>query len=179
MSAYEFPWANILSISRSRSNGLSSSVGGIGLGPLPMLVTNRLALSPCTGVNCGRYSAESASGPPRALEAGQRRSETGLVGSILANLVKSHHYVINLGGNFTHTLSPNPLYWFAGCLRALDHPCHQPSEGLGLPSEARARAHRTMDDLGLNRLDVRYYRLHWTRQFVADWLGAAKDRTPG
>ena len=39
----------------------------------------------------------------------------------------------------------------------------------GLPSEARKRALRTIDDLGLNKLDVRYYRLHWTRQFLEDW----------
>ena len=39
----------------------------------------------------------------------------------------------------------------------------------GLPSQARKRAQRTIDDLGLNKLDVLYYRLHWTRQFMADW----------
>ena len=39
----------------------------------------------------------------------------------------------------------------------------------GLPSEARERAQRTIDDLGLNNLDVRYYRLDWTRRFIEDW----------
>ena len=39
----------------------------------------------------------------------------------------------------------------------------------GLPSEARVRALRTIDDLGLNKLDLRYFRLHWIRQFIADW----------
>ena len=38
-----------------------------------------------------------------------------------------------------------------------------------LSPEARERALHTIDDLGLNKLDVRWYRLHWTRQFVADW----------
>ena len=39
----------------------------------------------------------------------------------------------------------------------------------GLSSEARERALQTIDDLGLNKVDVRFYRLDWTRQFVADW----------
>ena len=39
----------------------------------------------------------------------------------------------------------------------------------GLSSEAHERALRTIDDLGLNRSDVRFYRLHWTRRFVEDW----------
>ncbi len=39
----------------------------------------------------------------------------------------------------------------------------------GLSAEAHERALRTIDDLGLNKLDVRYYRLDWTRRFVADW----------
>ena len=39
----------------------------------------------------------------------------------------------------------------------------------GLPSEARERALRTIDDLGLNKVDVRFYRLDWTRRFIADW----------
>lgn len=38
----------------------------------------------------------------------------------------------------------------------------------GLPSEARQRALRTIDDLGLNKLDIRFYRLDWTRRFLAD-----------
>lgn len=39
----------------------------------------------------------------------------------------------------------------------------------GLPAEARERAMQTIDDLGLNKLDVRFYRLDWTRRFIADW----------
>ena len=39
----------------------------------------------------------------------------------------------------------------------------------GLSSEARERALRTIDDLGLNKVDVRFYRLEWTRRFIADW----------
>ena len=39
----------------------------------------------------------------------------------------------------------------------------------GLPSEAHERALRTIDDLGLNRLDVRFYRLDWIRRFIDDW----------
>lgn len=38
----------------------------------------------------------------------------------------------------------------------------------GLNSEARVRALRTIDDLGLNEVDVRFYRLDWIRRFVAD-----------
>ena len=39
----------------------------------------------------------------------------------------------------------------------------------GLSSEARARALRTIDDLGLNQVDVRFYRLDWARRFIQDW----------
>ena len=39
----------------------------------------------------------------------------------------------------------------------------------GLASEARARAQRTIDDLGLNRLDIRFYRQNMISQFIADW----------
>ena len=39
----------------------------------------------------------------------------------------------------------------------------------GLPSEVQEMALRTIDDLGLNKLDVRFYRLDWTRRFIADW----------
>ena len=39
----------------------------------------------------------------------------------------------------------------------------------GLPSEARERAQQTIDDLGLNKVDVRYYRQNWTRQFIEDY----------
>ena len=38
-----------------------------------------------------------------------------------------------------------------------------------LPAEARCKALQTIDDLGLNKLDVRFYRLDWTRRFIADW----------
>ena len=39
----------------------------------------------------------------------------------------------------------------------------------GLLSEAHERALRTIDDLGLNRLDVQFYRLDWIRRFIEDW----------
>ena len=39
----------------------------------------------------------------------------------------------------------------------------------GLTSEGRERAQRSIDDLGLNKLDVRFYRLEWTRRFIEDW----------
>ena len=39
----------------------------------------------------------------------------------------------------------------------------------GLPPEARERAQRTIDDLGLNKLDVLFYRQNWIRQFIEDW----------
>ena len=39
----------------------------------------------------------------------------------------------------------------------------------GLPSEAWKRARRTINDLGLNEIDVRRYRLDLTRIFEADW----------
>ena len=39
----------------------------------------------------------------------------------------------------------------------------------GLSSVARERVLQTIDDLGLNKLDVRFYRLDWTRRFIADW----------
>ena len=38
----------------------------------------------------------------------------------------------------------------------------------GLAGEARQRALRTIDDLGLNAVDVRFYRHHHTRQFEED-----------
>ena len=38
----------------------------------------------------------------------------------------------------------------------------------GLAGEARQRALRTIDDLGLNKLDVLFYRHYHTRQFAAD-----------
>ena len=48
----------------------------------------------------------------------------------------------------------------------------------GLSSEARERALRTIDDLGLNKVDVRFYRLDWTRRFIADWQDLpSNDRT--
>ena len=39
----------------------------------------------------------------------------------------------------------------------------------GLPSEARVRAQRTIDDLGLNKRDVLNERFDWMRRFIADW----------
>ena len=39
----------------------------------------------------------------------------------------------------------------------------------GLPPEARERAHRTIDDLGLNRQDVLSLRRDWIRAFLEDW----------
>ena len=47
----------------------------------------------------------------------------------------------------------------------------------GLNSEARQRALRTIDDLGLNSRDVLNHRLDWTRRFTRDWEALpAKDR---
>ena len=40
----------------------------------------------------------------------------------------------------------------------------------GLSGTARRRAFDTIDDLGLNRLDLMFYRLDWTRSFMADLL---------
>lgn len=40
---------------------------------------------------------------------------------------------------------------------------------LGLSFEDRKRAQRTIDDLGLNKLDVRFYRVDWIRRFIKDW----------
>ena len=39
----------------------------------------------------------------------------------------------------------------------------------GLPAVARGQALQTIDDLGLNQLDVRFYRLDWTRRFLSDF----------
>ena len=39
----------------------------------------------------------------------------------------------------------------------------------GLPSDARVKALRTIDDLGLNKRDLVSFRHDWTRQFIADW----------
>ena len=39
----------------------------------------------------------------------------------------------------------------------------------GLSGEARKKAQQTIDDLGLNKVDVRNNRLDWTRRFTADW----------
>ena len=40
----------------------------------------------------------------------------------------------------------------------------------GLSESARRKGLNTIHDLGLNRLDVRFYRLQWTRQFLTDLL---------
>ena len=37
-----------------------------------------------------------------------------------------------------------------------------------LDGDAKRKAEVTIDDLGLNEIDVRFYRVNWTRQFVAD-----------
>ena len=42
--------------------------------------------------------------------------------------------------------------------------------GDDLSEAARRKAQTTIDDLGLNKLDLRLYRLDWTRGFVADLL---------
>ena len=49
---------------------------------------------------------------------------------------------------------------------------------VGLSSEARERTLRTIDDLGLNKLDVRFYRLDWTRRFIADWQALSNIDRP-
>ena len=41
---------------------------------------------------------------------------------------------------------------------------------IGLSENARRRALNTINDLGLNKLDVWFYRLEWTRRIVADLL---------
>lgn len=40
----------------------------------------------------------------------------------------------------------------------------------GISAVARQRALQSIVDLGLNKLDVMYYRLQWTRRFIADLL---------
>lgn len=40
----------------------------------------------------------------------------------------------------------------------------------GLTGDARQKALQTINDLGLNELDVRFYRIDWTRAFAADIL---------
>ena len=47
----------------------------------------------------------------------------------------------------------------------------------GLSATARGKAMATIGDLGLNQVDVRYYRIDWTRQFTMDLLSlAAPDK---
>ena len=47
----------------------------------------------------------------------------------------------------------------------------------GLQGDAKLRAEITIDDLGLNKIDVRFYRINWTRQFLSDLRTlAANDR---
>ena len=42
---------------------------------------------------------------------------------------------------------------------------------------ARRRARNTINDLGLNQVDVRFWRIDWTRRFLADlWLLPRMDR---
>ncbi len=46
-----------------------------------------------------------------------------------------------------------------------------------LQGDAKRRAETTIDDLGLNKLDVQFYRINWTRQFLSDLRTlAANDR---
>ena len=40
----------------------------------------------------------------------------------------------------------------------------------GLPSNDYRKALQTIDDLGLNQLDLRFYRLDWTRRFLSDFI---------
>ena len=48
---------------------------------------------------------------------------------------------------------------------------------IGLSGDARRKAWHTIDDLGLNKLDVRFYRFDHTRRFVNDLLTLqVKDR---
>ena len=49
---------------------------------------------------------------------------------------------------------------------------------VGLSSESRERALQTIDSLGLNKLDVRFYRLEWTRRFIADLLALPNSDRP-
>ena len=47
----------------------------------------------------------------------------------------------------------------------------------GLPKEARERALQTIDDLGLNKVDMRYYRLNCMRRFTEGWQSLpSRDR---
>ena len=45
----------------------------------------------------------------------------------------------------------------------------------GLKSEARDKALQTIKDLRLNRLDVRRFRMDWTRQFIDTWQSLPID----
>ena len=46
-----------------------------------------------------------------------------------------------------------------------------------LQGNAKRKAETTIDDLGLNKIDVRFYRIDWTRQFLEDLrLLSADDR---
>ncbi|MCY4557415.1 MAG: HNH endonuclease [Chloroflexi bacterium] len=46
-----------------------------------------------------------------------------------------------------------------------------------LDGDAKRKAEATIDDLGLNEIDVRFYRINWIRQFLADLQGlASTDR---
>ena len=44
-----------------------------------------------------------------------------------------------------------------------------------LDGDAKRKAEATIDDLGLNEIDVRFYRINWVRQFLADLRGLASD----
>ena len=44
-----------------------------------------------------------------------------------------------------------------------------------LQGDAKRRAEITIDDLGLNKIDVLFYRINWTRQFVHDLRALPAD----
>ena len=48
----------------------------------------------------------------------------------------------------------------------------------GLSVTARRKAWDTIDNLGLNQVDVRFYRIGWTRQFITDLLEFPASEQP-
>ena len=44
-----------------------------------------------------------------------------------------------------------------------------------LTGDYKRKAEGTIADLGLNQLDVRFYRLDWTRRFTEDWFALSVD----
>ena len=63
-----------------------------------------------------------------------------------------------------------PEWYFAYDTRTGDIIAHPTLTG-----ETRQRAWDTISDMGLNRLNVQYYRLNWTRQLEADLLQLPSD----